>query len=283
MYKIRFGTGAIKDPYDIRDYQYKAPGSVLGLFAEPFEWKTGFDIEEKIGYKLVTKDQGRSFSCGGTAWAYYGEVLETLVTKDYEPRSARWIYSHTFAPGGGSHGKDNCDHCIKKGWALEKLVTSYDNGQSPSEAFMTRRPIITSAIIEDTEINKALSYLQVTSNIDTFAHAIKENNGLVLAVYGQDNGSWLSEFPTAPTERVWAHWIYAGRAKMIDGKKYIGVKNSWGNVGNDGWQWIGEDYFNTNNVWYGWTLAWDYKPAKTKLLLKEILKLLQILVGKLRK
>lgn len=273
------GKGAIWDSYDIRDFHFKAPGSVLGMGGEQFDWSKGFDIEEKIGRKLITKDQNGSYSCGGTAWAYYGEAIEASVTGTYEERSSRWIYSHTFAPGGGSHGRDNCDHCIKKGWALEKLVPSYNNGKPPTEAFATKKPVITNAIIEDTEVNKALSYLEVAPNIDLMALAVQKNNGLVLAVYGEDNGTWRSAFPKPPVNRVWAHWLYVGKAKMIKGKKYLGVKNSWGDVGEDGWQWIGEDYFKTNNVWYGWTLAWDYAAPKRKLLLIEIVRLYKEIIA----
>lgn len=271
----RFGKGAIKDRYDIRNFQYKAPRAGL-----PFDWNKGFDIEEKIGARLVTKDQDGSYSCGGQAWAYYGEVLEAVATGTYEPRSARWIYSYTHVSGGGSNGKDNSDFCVNKGWALEKNVLSYDNGHPPSERFMITKPAVTQAIIEDTEVDKALSYLQVNANIDLFAQAIQENNGMVLGVDGQDNGTWLSLFPKPPAQKVWAHWLYAGKAKLINGKKYIGVKNSWGpDAGEDGWQWIGEDYFKTGNVWKGWTLAWDYEPPKKKQLMIQIVRLYKALIA----
>ena len=71
-------------------------------------------------------------------------------------------------------------------------------------------------------------------------------------------GTWLSPFPKPPAKRVWGHWLYAGKAKLIDGKKYIGVLNSWGiDTGEKGWQWIGEDYFKSGHVWYGWTQVFD--------------------------
>ena len=135
----KYGKGAIKDKYDIRDYRFAGAGL--------FDWETGFDIEEKIKTKLVTKDQNGSYSCGGQAWSYYGEVLETLADGDYEPRSARWIYAWTNAPGGGSAGRDNCKRVIESGWALESDVTSYENGKAPSEKFMITKPEVTSDIV----------------------------------------------------------------------------------------------------------------------------------------
>lgn len=67
-----FGKGAVRDTYDVRDYHYAPKGA--------YDWETGFDIEEKLGCKLITKDQNGSYSCGGQAWSYYGEVLEALST-----------------------------------------------------------------------------------------------------------------------------------------------------------------------------------------------------------
>ena len=155
---MEYGTGALDSSYDIRDYWYE-PTDKGG-----FDWEKGFDIEKKLGTKLVIKDQNGSYSCGGQAWSYYGEVLEAIVTGTYEPRSARWIYSHTRVPAGGSAGRTNCDFCIKQGWVKEKHATSYDNGRPPKEDFMSVKPVLDQAGKEDNEETKALSYLQVPTN-----------------------------------------------------------------------------------------------------------------------
>ena len=97
--------GAIRDTYDIRTYQFAPRGM--------FDWTAGFDIENKLGFKLTPKDQGGSYSCGGQAWSYYMEVLEALATGNYEPRSARWIYAPVRAPGGGSMGKELSSFVVK--------------------------------------------------------------------------------------------------------------------------------------------------------------------------
>lgn len=255
--------GAIRDKYDPRTYQFAPRGA--------FDWSKGFDIETVLGRKLPSKDQGSSGSCGGQAWAYYGEVLEAIATGTQEARSARWPYSHVRAPQGGSMGKELSAFVVKNGFALEADASSYDNGQPPSEAFMSRVPVLSKAGQEDAEVSHALSYVQVAANIDTIAQAIQDNNGCCIALYGEDNGTWRGEYPQPPKKPVWAHWLYAGKVRMIGGKKFIGVKNSWGNsCGRDGWQWLGEDYFQNGNVWYGWTLAWDYKPALHKALLIKL-------------
>lgn len=274
---IDFGKGALLSPYDIRDYKYNAPRGA-------FDWKEGYDITKVIGRDLVTKDQNGSGSCGGQAWSYYGEVLEAIATGTYEPRSARWIYAHTRVPSGGSWGRDNCDFVIKNGFAEEADAPSYDDGVPPTESFMAKVPTLSKTGIERAEISRALSYLRVTPDIDIVAQAIADNHGCVLTVEGEDNGTWRSNYPKPPKVKAWAHYVYAGKVKMIREKKYIGIKNSWGLlVGDRGWQWIGEDYFTTGNVREAWTLAWDYKPALHKELLIKLYDALTELVGLLTK
>lgn len=267
--------GAVRDSYDPRNYQFAPRGA--------FDWETGFDIEKVIGTKLTIKDQNGSGSCGGQAWSYYGEVLEAIATETYEPRSARYLYSAVRAPSGGSMGKPLSDFVCKNGFALEVDAPSYDNGKPPSEMFMSKVPVLSETQLDTARTSKALSYVQVKADIDVLAQALQDNNGVCVALYGEDNGTWRSEFPQPPVDQDWAHWLYVGKAKMIDGKKHLGVINSWGKkAGKNGWQWISEDYFVNGNVWYGWTLAWDYTPARNKVLMQKMIKALTQLVELLR-
>ena len=247
----QFGTGAIPSPIDTRDHQW----GVVAKGEIPFDWNNGFDVEELYGFQLKTKDQNGSYSCGGQAWAYYGEALEYRSDLSYEPRSAKFIYSQTFVPSGGSNGRDNCKVVQVQGWAEEKLCPSYQDGNPPNEAFMTRPQDITQEARNNARQVQALNYAQVNlNNIDEIAQAIKVNNGVVIGIYGKNNGTWLSTFPKADTPHEWAHWLYAGKAKLINGKKYIGVKNSWGDgVGDHGWQWLSEDFF-PSAVFEIWTV-----------------------------
>lgn len=49
--------------------------------------------------------------------------------------------------------------------------------------------------------------------------------------------------PPAESSGLWGHALYAGRAGMRDGKKFVGHINSWGNgVGEDGWQCLDDSY-----------------------------------------
>lgn len=251
------GTGAVFDRIDTRDYLFKEIG-----FATPaFDWTVGFDIEAKLGIKLPVKDQGRSGSCGGQAWANLAGVLESVNTGNLEERSAKFIYAQTYAPGGGSYGRDNANIFINQGVSRETVLTSYQNGNPPTEAFMERGQDVTPLARMDATLDMSSSYAQVDLKINEVARALRDTNGVVIMIDGQDNGTWLSAFPKPPTNTSWRHFLYVGKAKMIDGKKYIGVLNSWGiTVGEFGWQWLGENYFTSGHVQQAYTHIYNLTP-----------------------
>lgn len=257
--KPNFDPGGIKDRVDDRDYQFSEVGSVTA----PFDWNLGFDIETKVG-KLPVKDQDGSFSCGGQAWSQYAGVLEAVFDGSLEERSAKFFYAQTYQFGGGSTGRDNANIFINDGACRESVLTSYKNGQPPDEAFITRGQDITDIARMDAKSDRGFSYAQTGTDIDTVAQALRDNNGVILGIDGQNNGTWSSAFPKIPTKVEWRHWIYAGKAKKINGKKYIGCLNSWGTgVGEQGWQWLGTDYFTSGHVWSGWTHVFSVPPPTT--------------------
>ncbi len=244
-------TGAIIDTPDINDYQW----SEIGSNSSPFNWDNEFNIEQVINKKLEAKDQEQTSSCGGFAWSYYGQVLDFLIDKEYQIKSPKFIYAQTKVGSGGSAGRTNCDLVVNQGWGNEEDCPSFLNGTT-TEAFISNKADITDKAKENALKDKALVYAQVSSNIDQIAQAIRDNNGCVLGITGQNNGTWLTEFPKPPlsSKNSWNHWVYAGKVKTIDGKKYIGFINSWGDeAGEDGWQWIGEDYMSW--IWNVWTLT----------------------------
>ena len=266
-----FGKGGHRDKVDVRDKKYLAMASL------PFRWDLGYDIEielsEVLGiqnFKLPAKDQNGSFSCGGQAFSTYDQVLEAIFTKSFEERSAKYIYAQAFVPGGGSYGRDCCKVLKSQGVARETFLTSYENGKAPSEKFMQRSQDIGIDSRNDAKNSKILTYKNVDPDIESVAQAVRDNRGVVLGITGENNGTWLSVFPKPPKSNPnteWRHWIYAGKAKLINGKKHIGVINSWGkDCGESGWQWISEDYFKTKvsdglAVWNSWTITFDEAPT----------------------
>lgn len=258
-----FNPGAVRDTIDERDYQFHE----IAYGAAPFDWNAGYDIETLLAEKLPVKDQGQSGSCGGQAWANYGDALTLAFDKNLIERSAKFIYSQTFVSGGGSAGRPNCEIVINQGWGTEALTSSYENGKPPSEAFMERPQDITDAARNTAKLDTALAYANVTtSSIDEVAQAIQMNHGVILGVDGCNNGTWLSANPQPPVNNngLWGHWLYAGKARIVNGVKEIGVLNSWGtSVGEQGWQWLSENYFKSGYIFSAWTLIFNTnKPVK---------------------
>jgi len=217
---------------------------------------------------------------GGQAFSYYAQVLEYLHTKTFEERSAKFLYSQCWCPEGGSRGRDICKILKSQGSAKEAFLPSYYQDKTPlSEEDYRDTSSINNVIRQDAKSTLALSYANVNPDIDSIAQAIRDNNGCVIGVTGENNGTWYSEFPKPPTKNQWNHWVYACKAKLIKGKKYIGIINSWGEeCGNKGIQWIGEDYFSAYTdypaVWQGWTLILTKTDEKRNLLLTLLTALL---------
>lgn len=260
-----FNPGAELSPIDVRDHKY----AEVGFGSPPFDWTVGYDVERDIDAVLgtqidiPTKNQNGSGSCGGQSDSYYGAAISAFHDKHFEEKSAKFSYAPVAVkPGGGSNGRDLADRAIKAGWAPEALTPSYEAGNPPSEAFMQRTEDITPEATQVALKDRALSYALVDVNIDAVAQAIRDNKGVRVGVTGSNNGTWLSQKPLPPKdgETWWRHWLWGGKAFMVDGKKSIIAKNSWGlTVGDNGWQILSEDFFTTylHNDLFGGCPIWE--------------------------
>lgn len=224
-----FNPGGFIDREDKRDFMWQELG---GATSTQFDWVKGFDVEKELAirlnipnFKLTVKDQGVSFSCGGQSWSYLAEVLEALNTGTYEPRSAKYLYSQTCVPSGGSRGRDNADIFVNQGVSKEDTLTSYENNSPPSEKFMQRSKDITDFARQDAKLSKASAYAQTGVDIESVATAIQKNHGVVLGVDGQNGHQWQSAHPTPPNQVIWRHWIAAFRAISITPTEYQGWKD----------------------------------------------------------
>lgn len=231
----KFGTGAV-----VTKTISNMP--TLGMSTLPFDWNAGFSVPE-----LVTKDQGLSYSCGGQALAYKGEA-ETGV-----PKSAKFPYSQVFVRGGGSGEASLIKIKVTEGLCDEAVLPSYQNGAPPSESFMEDSSVITPIVLDNARTNEGVT-VYVNLNFEAMAQAVRDNGGIIIGVYGENNGSWVSGDPLPPKSKEWSHWLYAGKALMRNGRRVIGFKNSWGPIGDagTGWQYITEDYLPF--IWSAWTV-----------------------------
>lgn len=204
----------------------------VAMSTVPFDWVKGASIRE-----LVTKNQFSSYSCGGQALAYKGEA-DTGV-----PKSARFPYSHVFVKGGGSSEKDLIKFAVTVGLCDEKILPSYKLDGTTDEIFMENSSDITPITYINARSDQSIP-MYVNLSFEGLAQAVRDHNGCLIGQYGVNNGTWQSADPKPPTippdDSMWAHWLIVGKACIRNGVKVIGVKNSWGNVGENGWQYLTE-------------------------------------------
>ena len=254
---MEYVNGAIPDSKDDRDYIFET-GLGAGQIMTDEEWKQGFDIENILGYKIKPKNQWTSYSCVGQANSMYKGILDSIEEKKYTEESAKAIYSQiSLGYGKGAMLRDGSKKLVEWGSVDESLVKSYRDNGTTDETFMLEKDWLTPEITEIAKKYKGKDYKLITGiGIDYFARAIKEGNGCVIGVNGTNNGTWTSVYPripldTTPQSELWGHAIYAGKFRIKDGKKEIGILNSWGEIGENktGWQWLEEEWFNNNGRW----------------------------------
>lgn len=242
----QFGHGALDDRPDPRDFTWEE----LGADVPPFDWNTGFDVMDRLrtklndpSFKLPIKNQGKTYSCSGQAFSYLGEVLEALDSGTFEERSAKFIYAPIFIPNQGAYMRDAAELVTKQGWGKESLTPSYQFNMLPTEEFMDRPQDITDFARYDAKSAISRSYAYVDLNIDSVAQAIKANDGAIMLIRGENNGTWLTSNPK-PGRPVWGHFLCLGAASLVNGVKTLHAIESWGeNVGDHGWQYFGEEWF----------------------------------------
>ncbi len=254
---------------DPRDYPY-SPLEVAEA-AAPFSWQEGNGPDPALASLLTIKNQGQSGSCGGQAFSYYGQRLRSVYASDPIQRSAKYLYSQVYVPGGGSADRDLATIAIKQGFGLESDTPSYQGGQPPSEAFMERPQDITAhARIGAAKDQASFAYAFPTIDLESVAQAASACYGLVLGIHGSNNATWLSTEPKPPsyappgvTNMPWNHYMYGAQPQIYNGKKGLWCPQSWGTVaGINGWQFINEDYFNAGAIWGAIVLIYNPAPVQ---------------------
>ena len=275
----RYFTGARKDPLDKRDLVFDK----MALGSPKVDWKKGFDIRNILGVDIDIKNQGRSSSCVGQGWSYYVWVLQALEMmkihgctidqlkklrpKEVEAISAKAIYSQIALSSGGAYIRSGCKLIADWGSVFESVVPSYQNGRTPTEAFIKDKKWRTKAISELAKILKGKEYrsLKGSNNMNLFALAIEQNKGVVGGVIGSNGRGWGAERPKPPQkgDKTWGHCIFYGAYGQDDFGKFIATPNSWGVKVKDkwkkgakpgtGWQKLYADYFNGKHQFNPWT------------------------------
>lgn len=268
-------SGAFPDRPDPRHFILGT--DELGGKLAPFDWDKGYDIEAEISaalgmpFTFHVKNQGSSGSCGGQAAAYHDQALKALFGKTPAERSAKFVYSQIYYPGGGTTQQDVGEVLTKQGVAPEALCPSYSpTGQPLAEEQYERPQDITGAARASASAAMALSYAYTPdASIDTVAAALAAGAGVRVILRGSNNGTWLSAEPKPPSyapaglsNDPWAHFLYLGKAFLENGAKKVWALNSWGvGAGIGGWQKLDEAYFASGAVLGAQTVVYNPNPV----------------------
>jgi len=249
--KIQFGTGAVADVINVKDRIYDG----IASGASPFDWDSGYDIENEIGSIIPIKNQDGSSSCVGQAWAYYIAVLNAIETGAYVEVSPKAIYSQIALSQGGAYIREGGKLTVNWGAVLEALVLSYDNDNPPKEPFMTDKSWMTDQISQAAKKLSAKEYRMIADvTMEVVAQGIRDNYGVVGGVYGANNGSWSTLEPE-PGAKDWGHALFLGKAGKDSVGKYIATPNSWGNRFTGQWQKLREEWFVNKYMFNPWLLV----------------------------
>jgi hypothetical protein len=244
--------GLRRDPPDSRDFLYQDLFGA-GEVSQP-DWQTGFSLYDQLGIAPLAYDQGLSSSCVAQATASHLRAWHKQLTNEDIDFSRRFIYSQISAGlNAGASLRDGVQLVATIGDCPESTVASYEQGRPPSESFMYSQEWMSEAVFDEARRFDQFSYRVIpgqTTDIDLFAHAIRNNCGAVggftLTVQG-----WslpLVRIPQAGEQRG-SHAVFLSGFGMYEGKKCLFTKNSWGGRYTitegrwRGYQAISEDYF----------------------------------------
>lgn len=257
------GKGAVRDLIDKRDFIYE------DIFGSPIlekeVWEQGHDVEKEFDVSLKIENQGSSSSCTGQAVSKLFELksVEKFGKIAGVDRSAKFIYANvSLGYGVGARPRDAIKFAADMGCGLEFDVPSYENGKPPTEDFMLKKGDITPAAYKEAKMVDFFNYRMIEGiDIDTFAHAIKENKGVVVGFIGSNKG-WSEGVVRPPNigETAWGHLVIATRFGKDDKGKWIGGPNSWGDKWGDHgyWKAYENDYFlRSGFIFNPWVLVWD--------------------------
>ena len=249
-----FGHGVLRRNPLVKIWQKllrQANGQKIGKSTIGFDWEKGFDVRDTIG-PIQIKNQGQNSSCGGQAGAYFLEIQERLRGIKEGTLSAKSIYSPWRNIGGGMTVTQLNTQIGATGANLEATVPSYDiNGNPLSELMMEDYSWHNDRLDTDALTRAGYTPYDIAEDIETVAQTIQNYGAVIMEVRGNNNQSWFSQFPTInKVGDYWYHYmILIGAITGTNGKKYLMALNSWGNqVGNQGQQLFGEEWFTSHNI-----------------------------------
>lgn len=263
-----YPTGCFPDEQDNRDILLEA---VMEDTSIP-SWKKGYNVEDEVRkkWKVVTHVPHQKFgSCVSEATSNYLEYLEIYENHKFINLGARflhtWIKERDGVASQGTWIRWGMKAATKVGTCERSLLPEPEQKPMSWGQFIDKSKIPAKAF-KNALIYKSKSYARAehNNNLDLVRQCIFQNHGMVSGAEGDNTGWFNGEtrrmgIPKVPTEKRWGHALLFIGWKLIDGKKYIIFKNSWGGGkngwGDKGYGYLSEEYFQKGKVFAMWSLV----------------------------
>ena len=257
----KFGTGVVRRNPLIKIFQKILKilnGQKIGKSAVPFDWNKGYDVHDTIGI-IKIKNQGLNYSCGRQAGSYFQEIQERLRGVSEGEISAKSGYGLYCSRGGGMTVTSIMTDIGAWGANLEATVPSYDAYGNPlPEYLIEEQSWCTPQMIADANKRAGYTPFDISKDFETVAETVRDIGACIIEIRGNNNSTWLTAYPSInKVNDYWFHYLCVIGAKMINNKKYLIVLNSWGNIGDNGVQYFGEEWFTAGNVTDVFTFIYD--------------------------
>lgn len=248
FFKKKFGTGAIRDIPDKRDY------SLLEIASAPVvDWK------EKTTFRgFPIFNQNGSGSCVAQSVAKILGIENYLEEGKFVHLSAKDIYTRRInITGEGMFFRDAMEIGNKYGATIEQLMPSQELTEAEINDVKDRT--YTSEYVG--KIFRGGSFVSIPVNIEYIASIIDKGKGVLLG-FRWDYDEWDKEFPTINpnSKSQYGHAVVGVDYALINGKRYIVIDDSWGkNRGKNGQRFVSEEFINMRC-----TTAWYYEELANK-------------------
>lgn len=253
QFRLRY-AGCKKQKKDARDILM----SDITFTPDPLvpSWEQGFDVEKAYGI-IRREHQGPSLSCVGQAWSKYLEIINLVEEKKFTDLSAKDIYSQIAVGSGGAYIRDGAKLAVGKGICEEEDISSYQDGNPPTEPFM-RLKEQTDETRENALRYRSRYFIHLDIPLNIWKNPTDEGWENMRQIIWQYHG-FVSGYKK--------HCMFCSAYGLKNGKKFIKFINSYG----EGSDHIYTGYFNYREL-YDATFVADLPNPPDKIFMLKLIK-----------
>lgn len=257
----RFGTGALPDPVDERDFRHEE----IVPRSDTFRIANWTEKPQEDWRKFPIFSQDGSGSCVGQTVAKLLGIENFVEEGKFVQFSARDIYSRGYQYESGMIYRDGMDIGYKFGSTIEQLMPSQNMGEDAMRKSGDRTTFTDQTAL----VGKGGNYFALPLNFDSIANVVLTGKSVALGTRF-NTGQWNSGEVQTTANGQYGHATAVVDFTIWKGKKALVFDNSWG----ESWGFYGQGVITedqlpgVNSAWYYGNLPNDWRnqtqPQPTK-------------------